>query len=361
MHGVEDRIIAAGDIFEFPNFAAGIDPRPVRMGAPVARRRAAVGKRHDGEVIGARRVACDFGIDRLERAEHDMHAVLGRRCRERRGRIVSGRHPPRARIAFRKADEVRALARRAFDRADRSRDVLFVLGRTVRDRLHNGDAEGHGRAPLGVAAAGWIGAELKLRRCGRSRREPSRPAAAGRVAANKMSGGCGHFLDRPPPRLISLRDIRRLSPPPRGGRIKQIRSRDAPLHPSFATPLQESPSRGLPNKRREAERRKARIQRPHRRMRRAPRRQMLPLAALRARSPFGAPPRHSPRRTHPDIGSALSPALPETRRIRALPFATCLSPPRSAETGRSAGRSVARGRPGTVCETARGNRTRSTF
>src|SRR5579862_4940096 len=82
---------------------------------------------------------------------------------------------------------------------------------------------------------------------------------------------------------------------------------------------------------------------------------------IAARPPCGAPPRYSPRRTHPDIGSALSPALPETRRIRALPSAACLSPPRSAETGRSAGRAVTRGRPGTVCETARGNRTCSTF
>ncbi len=58
---------------------------------------------------------------------------------------------------------------------------------------------------------------------------------------------------------------------------------------------------------------------------------------------------------------SLSPALPKTRRIGRYPLPPVLSLPRSAETGPSAGRSVARGRPGTVCETARGNRTCSTF
>ena len=117
----------------------------------------------------------------------------------------------------------------------------------------------------------------------------------------------------------------------------------------------------LPIKRREAERRKARS--PGRISGCGARHvnECCHSSTLRARSPFGAPPRHLPRRTHPDIGSALSPALPETRRIRALPSATCLSLPRSAETGRCAGRAVTRGRPGAVCETARGNRTCSTF
>src|ERR1700734_1634637 len=41
-----------------------------------------------------------------------------------------------------------------------------------------------------------------------------------------------------------------------------------------------------------------------------------------------------------------SPALPETRLCGALPRITCLSLPRSAETGRRAGRAVTRGRPG---------------
>ena len=132
-------------------------------------------------------------------------------------------------------------------------------------------------------------------------------------------------------------------------------------HPRFAARFRKARPIA-PIKRREAERRKARTYLPcpagpgarHTN-------ECCHPSALRARSPFGAPPRYSPRRTHPDIGSALSPALPETRLCGALPRSTCLSPPRSAETGRSAGRAVTRGRPGTVCETARGNRTCSTF
>jgi hypothetical protein len=95
--------------------------------------------------------------------------------------------------------------------------------------------------------------------------------------------------------------------------------------------------------------------------RRAPRQRMLPSVrasgalALRRSTAVLAAPDASGHRLSP------SPALPETRRIRALPSAACLSLPRSAETGRRAGRAVTRGRPGAVCETARGNRTCSTF
>ena len=69
--GVEHREVVAGDVLEFPPFAAGIDPRPVRMGAAVARRRAAVGEGHAGQVVrGALVVA-----ERLERAVDRVDAV----------------------------------------------------------------------------------------------------------------------------------------------------------------------------------------------------------------------------------------------------------------------------------------------
>ncbi len=56
-----------------------------------------------------------------------------------------------------------------------------------------------------------------------------------------------------------------------------------------------------------------------------------------------------------------STALPETRRIGCYPLQPVSSQPRSAETGRSAGRAGTQSRPGAACETARGHRTRSTF
>jgi hypothetical protein len=68
--------------------------------------------------------------------------------------------------------------------------------------------------------------------------------------------------------------------------------------------------------------------------------------ALRARAPSGAPPRFSPRRTHPDIGSASVPRFLRPGCIGRYPLPPVSSQPRSAETGRSAGRSVTRSRPG---------------
>ena len=61
------------------------------------------------------------------------------------------------------------------------------------------------------------------------------------------------------------------------------------------------------------------------------------------------------------IGSAPVPAFPETRPGGRYPLSPVSSLPSSSETGRRAGRAVAQSRPGAVCETARGHRTRSTF
>jgi hypothetical protein len=59
------------------------------------------------------------------------------------------------------------------------------------------------------------------------------------------------------------------------------------------------------------------------------------------------------------VGSAPVPAFPETRSGGRYPFRSVSSLPSSSETGRRAGRAVAQSRPGAVCETARGHRTRS--
>ena len=195
----------------------------------------------------------------------------------------------------------------------------------------------------------------------------SRPATAGRGdRALARWAGRGHrrsFCDdneasrqTPPPPPFGW------SPSPAiAGADARSRSRDAPWHPRFAARFKKArPTASQKEGRRSAERRVRFLPCPAGPGARHAN-ECCHSSALRARSPFGAPPRYSPRRTHPDIGSALSPALPETRPCGALPRSAYLSLPRSAETGRNAGRAVTRGRPGAVCETARGNRTCSTF
>jgi hypothetical protein len=59
------------------------------------------------------------------------------------------------------------------------------------------------------------------------------------------------------------------------------------------------------------------------------------------------------------VGSAPVPAFPETRLDECYPLSPVSSLPSSSEAGRRAGRAVAQSRPGAVCETARGHRTRS--
>ncbi len=81
---------------------------------------------------------------------------------------------------------------------------------------------------------------------------------------------------------------------------------------------------------------------------------------LRARSPLGAPPRLWP--WFLGLGFRLQARFPGTRLFagvtRAFLSQSSGSTPR---TGRNTGGHDARSRPGAVCETARGNRTRSTF
>jgi hypothetical protein len=140
MRRIEHRKLVAGDVLEFPPLAAGVDPRPVRMGAAIAHRRAAVAISHADQVMrGALVVA-----ERLDGAVDRVDAVLGGGFRNARRRIEARRHAPRAGIGFRKADEVGAFRLGARDEAHRVGDVFFVLADRVGNRLHDGDAEGHG-------------------------------------------------------------------------------------------------------------------------------------------------------------------------------------------------------------------------
>jgi hypothetical protein len=149
---------------------------------------------------------------------------------------------------------------------------------------------------IGPATSGRTRWLAMTHSCGASH-FPSPPRAQ-RVAGRGQ--GWGAFFEAAPPTPApSLRDVRRPSPPLRGGREKNSYSRDASLHPSFAAPTARKPC--LPNKegRRSAERRIHPMAAPHI--------QALPPEHARgaaagyfgARSPSGAPPRHSPHRTHP--------------------------------------------------------------
>jgi hypothetical protein len=61
------------------------------------------------------------------------------------------------------------------------------------------------------------------------------------------------------------------------------------------------------------------------------------------------------------IGSAPDPRFLRPGCFGRYPLPPVSSLPSTSETGRSAGRSGTQSRPGAVCETARGHRTRSTF
>ena len=122
----------------------------------------------------------------------------------------------------------------------------------------------------------------------------SRPARTG--------GGFGHVRSAPESdRTEYLLPAMRL----------RIRALPKPLHVS-------PPSEG----RRSAERRK--LHGPHQRVRRAPRRRMLPFARASGARAFR---RSTAVLAAPDASGhrlSFSPALPETRLHRALPFAACL-------------------------------------
>jgi len=126
-------------------------------------------------------------------------------------------------------------------------------------------------------------------------------------------------------------------------------------HPSFAKPQKLSP----PNKRREAERRKAQC------LGAAPHNPMLPPDYARARQRAKRSPLASRRSAAAlakadasTFGSAPDPRFLRPGANGRYPCSPVSSLPRTAGTGRSAGRSGTQSRPGAVCETARGHRTR---
>jgi hypothetical protein len=129
---------------ELPGGAAGVDPRSVRVRAAVLRGGAAVRIGHADQIVGGRLVVAD----RLDGAVDDVDLVLFGGLNHRRRRIELRRHPPGARISLGEADEVGAVGCRARDVGNRLRNIGLVLARTMGDRLHDGNAEGHGAAPL---------------------------------------------------------------------------------------------------------------------------------------------------------------------------------------------------------------------
>ena len=139
---VEHRELVARDVLEFPPWAAGVDPWAIGMGPAVARRRAPVRVGHDDEVVGG----CGGPVERLDRAEHRVHAVLDRGFRERRRRIERRGHAPRTRVGLGEADEIGALVRRVLDEIDRVGDVGLTPLDRLGERLDDGDTEGHGGA-----------------------------------------------------------------------------------------------------------------------------------------------------------------------------------------------------------------------
>ncbi len=204
-------------------------------------------------------------------------------------------------------------------------------------------------------------AELKPRRSGRSRRasflpresgEGGPPCAAGwwkgrRTRRNFCTDNEAPSQRPPPPRCA-------WSPSPASrGRMTcdpvlamRLRIRVLPRHCKKALP-KASPTKkggGAPTGALSLE--------PHQRMR--PRSQRRPLAFRRSTAALA-------RADASTIGSAPVPRFLRPGFIGRYPLSPVSSQPRSAETGRSAGRSGTQSRPGAACETARGNRTRSTF
>ena len=155
-------------------------------------------------------------------------------------------------------------------------------------------------------------------------------------------------------------------PPPHfvRGRIKRNRSRDAFMRPSFANHDDAKNRFASGNKKREAERRKA-----HANHRRHADKCVVCAARLRsgrqralsgrARLPALCGGTRQGERIA--VGSAPVPAFPETRSRGRYPLRSVTSLPRSAETGRSAGRAVAQSRPGADGKSARRHRPRSAF
>ena len=145
----------------------------------------------------------------------------------------------------------------------------------------------------------------------------------------------------------------------------RIRSRGALMRPSFASHDHDAiPKIGSLPAKKGAERRKAHAN--HRRH--ADKCAVCALVCVRGGS---APMRGAlafrrsaaalARANASAVGSAPVPAFPETRSRGRYPLRSVTSLPRSAETGRSAGRAVARSRPGADGKSARRHRPRSAF
>jgi hypothetical protein len=111
------------------------------MRAPIAPRRPTVRISHYNQVVSGRRL----NIDRLDRAEYGIHAMLGGGFRKRSAGIERRRHSPRTRICLREAYEIRSVCCRALDPLHRIGNIAIGLAGRMRNRLHNGDTEGHWR------------------------------------------------------------------------------------------------------------------------------------------------------------------------------------------------------------------------
>jgi hypothetical protein len=116
-------------------------------------------------------------------------------------------------------------------------------------------------------------------------------------------------------------------------------SRDAPSHPSFATPV---PTQALPEGRRSAERRK--LHGPHQRVRRAPRRQMLPPDRASGARAFRRSTAVSLRRIN--ASAQLQPRFLGSASSGVTRIFPCPSPASSSQAGRYYRPGGVRSRPG---------------
>ena len=132
--------------------------------------------------------------------------------------------------------------------------------------------------------------------------------------------------------------------------VTQTRSRDA-IAPEACQATARTPRKTTSQKEREAERRKAQpTLAASSGMRQRPMRG--PLAFRRSTAALA-------KANASTFGSAPDPRFLRLSANGHYPFLPVSSLPRTAGTGLSAGRSGTRSRPGAVCETARGHRTRS--
>ena len=145
--------------------------------------------------------------------------------------------------------------------------------------------------------------------------------------------------------VLPIHNVKQLFPLAGGARNTRSRSRDASLHPSFATPLQESPS-NRPNKTKGGGAPKGAHSLPcpagpgarHAN-------ECCHSSALRARSPFGAPPRLSPVGSR-RLGSAPGHASWDAGRAGVTRPRLSQSRDCTSRTGRSTGVNDAREPPG---------------